>query len=295
MSTSNRAASGNEASETFILALECENRVGIVYAVAGFLAEHGCNIVDSQQFDDRRGNRFFMRVEAEMPEDFDFEGFREAFSVRAEEFGMAWHLQDHRERMRTLIMVSHADHCINELIDLWQSGLLNIDIVGVVGNHDTLRPIAERAGLPFHHIPVTRTTKLEAETELLQLITETDTELVVLARYMQILSDSLCAKLEGRVINIHHSFLPGFKGARPYHQAFDRGVKIIGATAHYVTADLDEGPIIAQSVFDVDHRAMPEDLAIAGRRAERVALAQAVAWHSERRIFMNGLRTVVFD
>ena len=292
---SHTSSDQTDAPHTFVLALECENRVGIVYAVAGLLAERGCNIVDSQQFDDRLGNRFFMRVEAEMPTGFDLEQFRSEFATTAEQFGMSWQLADRRTRMRTLIMVSHTDHCLNELIDLWQSGLLNIDIVGVVGNHDTLRPIADRAGLPFHHIPVTRATKLEAETELLELITSTDTELVVLARYMQILSDSLCAKLEGRVINIHHSFLPGFKGARPYHQAFERGVKVIGATAHYVTADLDEGPIIAQSVFDVDHRALPEDLAIAGRRAERAALAQAVAWHAERRIFMNGRRTVVFD
>ncbi|MBK0417560.1 formyltetrahydrofolate deformylase [Leucobacter sp. CSA1] len=278
----------------FVLTLECENRVGIVYAVARFLAERGCNIVDSQQFDAKRENRFYMRVEAERPSATPLDRLREEFAGTASEFGMQWFLGDAGQRMRTIIMVSRTDHCVNELLDLWQSDLLNIDVAAIVGNHDALRPIAERAGVPFHHIPVTAETKPAAEAALLALIERTGAELVVLARYMQILSDELCARLPGRIINIHHSFLPGFKGARPYHQAFERGVKVIGATAHYVTADLDEGPIIEQSVFRVDHRATPEDLTVAGRRAERAALAQAVAWHSERRIFVDGLRTVVF-
>ncbi|MEX1080344.1 MAG: formyltetrahydrofolate deformylase [Homoserinimonas sp.] len=278
-----------------VLTLECENRVGIVFAVAGFLAEYGCDIVDSQQFDDSRGNRFFMRVEAVSPGNHEVEYLKAQFDPVAASFGMKWHLGEKRHKLRTLIMVSHADHCLNELIELWQSQLLNIEIVAVVSNHDTLRNVAERSGVDFHHIPVTPQSKSQAESALVSLIQETGAELVVLARYMQILSTDLCATLKGKVINIHHSFLPGFKGARPYHQAFDRGVKVIGATAHYVTADLDEGPIIDQSVFHVDHRAGPQDLAVAGRRAERTALAQAVAWHADRRIFVNGLRTVIFD
>ncbi len=273
---------------SFVLAFECPNRIGLVRTVAGHLADHGCDIIDSHQFDDHVNNRFFMRVQALHPADFDLEKFREEFSVTADELEMNWHLQTQGQRMRTLIMVTGTDHCLNELLDLWRSGLLNIEITAIAGNHETLRPIAESHGLAFHHIPVTKDTKEEAEQQLLKLISDTETELVVLARYMQILSDDFCTRFPGQIINIHHSFLPGFKGASPYRQAFDRGVKMIGATAHYVTSDLE-------SVLDVDHRARPEDLAIAGRRAERVALARAVQWHCERRIFLNGHRTVIFD
>lgn len=295
--TSTRTATITTSKQrnTFVLAIECQNRIGIVSAVASLLADRGCNIVDSQQFDDQNGSRFFMRVEVEAPTGFDFTEFREWFTSVASKFDMSWHLLKCGERMRTLIMVTKADHCFNELIDLWQSDLLNNEIVGIVGNREALASIAERAGIPFHYIPVTAETKEAAETELCDLSGRTRTELVVLARYLQILSEGFCSQLPGQIINIHHSFFPGFKGSRPYQQAFDRGVKMIGATAHYVTTDLDEGPIIAQSVLEVDHRSLPRDLAIAGRRAERAALARAVAWHSDRRIFLNGLRTVIFD
>ena len=286
---------GDERAGAIVLALECPNRIGIVASVARFLADRGLDIADSQQYDDTNADRFFMRVVAKVPAGLTAETLREEFAPIADELGMTWHLGDAGERMRTLVMVSRDDHCLTELLDVWRSGWSNLEIVAVVGNHEDLRTIVEREGLPFHHVPVTPATKTEAEAELLRLIPDSDTELVVLARYMQILSDGLCERLAGRVINIHHSFLPGFKGARPYHQAWERGVKVVGATAHYVTGDLDEGPIIAQSVFPVDHRAAPRDLAIAGRRAERAALSQAVAWHTERRIFVNGARTVVFD
>ena len=286
------------ATEQLVLALECENRVGIVAAVARFLADRGCDIVDSQQFDDKQGNRFFMRVATDAPvtgpPGTDADRLRQEFARIAAEFGMSWSLTAAGERMRAVIMVSKEGHCLGELLELWKSGWSNLDIVAVVGNHEELRGVAQSAGLPFHLIPVTSATKPEAEEALLGIVEACGAELVILARYMQILSDGLCERLAGRVINIHHSFLPGFKGARPYHQAWERGVKIVGATAHYVTGDLDEGPIIAQSVFPVDHRATPRELAIAGRRAERTALAQAVAWHTEHRIFINGTRTVIF-
>lgn len=277
-----------------ILTLECEDRTGIVHAVAGLLADEQCNIVDSQQFNDLRTDRFSMRVQATRPVDLPLQDLRERFAIIAEKYQMTWQLVDAAARVKTIIMVSHTDHCLNELLDLWSSDLLNIDITAIVSNHDTLRPVAERFGIPFRHIPVRGDIKAQAEQQLLELIEETGTELVVLARYMQILSDEICARLTHRIINIHHSFLPGFKGARPYHQAYGRGVKLIGATAHYVTADLDEGPIIEQRVLRVDHRASAADLAVVGRRAEREALAQAVQWHAERRVLVDGHRTIVF-
>ena len=278
-----------------VLTLECDDRLGIVHAVAGFLAERGCNITDSQQFNDGRSKRFYLRIEATRPRTASVAELREAFHPWAAEYDMSWLLVDAADPVRTIVMVSKTAHCLNEIIEQQQGGQLNIDIVAVVANHDDLRPIAERAGIPFHVIPVSPETKPRAEAEMLALVTELDAELVVMARYMQILSDELCAALPHRVINIHHSFLPGFKGARPYHQAFERGVKFVGASAHYATADLDEGPIIEQEVFRVDHRATPEELVVAGRQAERAALARAVAWHAERRIIVTGRRTVVFS
>lgn len=285
------AAGPNEV----ILTIECPDRLGIVHAVAGFLADNSCNIVDSQQFNDKRTSGFYMRVQAEHHGDRSIDELKASFDPVADRFAMRWSMVDGAARMNTIIMVSHTDHCLNELLDLWQSGLMPINVVGIVSNHDTLRTTAYRFGVPFHHIPVTPDSKSNAEAALLDLIESTDTELVVLARYMQILSDRICTRLPGRVINIHHSFLPGFKGARPYHQAHARGVKLIGATAHYVTADLDEGPIIEQIVQRVDHRATPDDLTVAGRQAERRALAQAVKWHAERRILVDSARTVVFN
>ncbi|TCJ21556.1 formyltetrahydrofolate deformylase [Microbacterium sp. PI-1] len=278
-----------------VLTLECADQLGIVHAVTGFLAEHGCNITDSQQFNDARAERFYLRIEATHPATVTVDQLRTGFDSLAGQLGMTWRLDDAAEPTRTIVMVSKTTHCLNELLEQWHDGQLNIDIVAIVGNHDDLRPIAEQQGIPFHLIPVTPETKPAAEATLLGLIDELDAELIVMARYMQILSDDLCARLPQRVINIHHSFLPGFKGARPYHQAWDRGVKFVGASAHYATADLDEGPIIEQEVFRVDHRATPEDLVVAGRQAERAALARAVAWHAERRIIVTGRRTVVFS
>ena len=280
--------------EGFIITVQCPDRIGIVSAVAGFLAERGCNIVESQQFEDQRSARFFLRIHAIPPVGTSLDDVRAQFAPLAAGYDMTWRLLDATARVRTIIMVSHTDHCLDELLDLWEKDYLAIDIAAIVSNHEALRPAADAAGVPFHHIPVTASSKPDAERRLLKLIDETGTELVVLARYMQILSDDLCLALEGRAINIHHSFLPGFKGARPYHQAYERGVKFIGATAHYVTADLDEGPIIEQSVLRVDHRAAPEDLTFAGRQAERTALALAVRWHAEHRILVHGGRTVVF-
>lgn len=285
----------NGVESRIVLTLECADQVGIVHAVTGFLAEHGCNITDSQQFNDPRAEQFYLRVEATHPSPVTLGQLREGFMPLADRLGMTWRLEDADEPTRTIVMVSKTTHCLNELLEQWHDGQLNIDIAAVVSNHEDLRPIADQHGIPFHFIPVTPATKPTAEAQLLELVDELDVELLVMARYMQILSDHLCARLPRRVINIHHSFLPGFKGARPYHQAWDRGVKFVGASAHYATADLDEGPIIEQEVFRVDHRATPEDLVVAGRQAERSALARAVAWHSERRIIVTGRRTVVFN
>ncbi|HEV7184172.1 MAG TPA: formyltetrahydrofolate deformylase [Leifsonia sp.] len=278
-----------------VLTLDCEDQLGIVHAVAGFLVSHACNIVDSQQFDENEANRFYLRVQATHPAATTIEALRAAFQATADAFGMTWSLCEASERVRTLLMVSKAPHCMSDLLERWSNGQLPVEIPAVVSNHRDLEHIADRFSVPFVHIPVSADTKAQAEQELLTLIEELRIDLVVLARYMQVLSDDLCAALPNRVINIHHSFLPGFKGAKPYHQAHARGVKLVGASAHYVTADLDEGPIIEQEVFRVDHRATPEDLVIAGREAERAALARAVRWHAEHRVLINGRRTVVFN
>lgn len=279
-----------------VLTLDCVDQLGIVHAVAGFLVAHGCNIIDSQQFDESGdGERFYLRIQATYPIATTIEKLRAAFQATADAFGMNWSLTDSSDRIRTILMVSKATHCMNDLLERWWTGQLSIDIPLIVSNHRDLEPIADRYGIPFVHIPVTAETKPAAEAELLALVDEHRVELIVLARYMQVLSDNLCEALPNRIINIHHSFLPGFKGARPYHQAHARGVKLVGASAHYVTADLDEGPIIEQEVFRVDHRATPEDLVVAGREAERAALARAVRWHAEHRVMVNGLRTVVFN
>ncbi|MGO4533643.1 formyltetrahydrofolate deformylase [Leifsonia sp. 2MCAF36] len=282
-------------SNQLVLTLDCDDQLGIVHAVAGFLVAHGCNIVDSQQFDESSGERFYLRVQATYPNATTTEALRAAFQATADTFGMNWSLTDTSERTRTILMVSKASHCMNDLLERWWNDQLPIDIPAIVSNHRDLEPIAERYGIPFIHIPVTAETKPAAEAELLSLIEKENVDLVVLARYMQVLSDQLCAALPNQIINIHHSFLPGFKGAKPYHQAHARGVKLVGASAHYVTADLDEGPIIEQEVFRVDHRSTPEDLVVAGREAERAALSRAVRWHAEHRVMVNGHRTVVFD
>ena len=276
---------------TFILTLSCPQRPGIVHAVTAFLFGHGCDIVEHQQFDDPVSGRLFMRTRAST--DTELDTLAAGFADVAAAFGMEYAFHPRRD-VRVLVMVSKSGHCLNDLIFRWRTGSLDGDLVGVVSNHEDLRAMAENAGLPFFHVPVSPATKADAEAQLLALVDDLDVELVVLARYMQILSDRTCVALRGRAINIHHSFLPGFVGAKPYHQAYDRGVKLVGATAHYVTPDLDEGPIIEQEVVRIDHSYDPEALQTVGRDAEALALSRAVRWHCQRRVLVDGHRTVVF-
>ena len=278
---------------SYVLTLSCPDRPGIVHAVTGALLSVGGNITESAQFDDIENGWFVLRTAFDAPvPDADVV----ATAVRAEPAldGAEIEVRAESDLCRVLIMVSKFDHCLVDLLYRWHAGDLPVDVVGVVSNHDDCRPIAERYGVAYHLLPVTAHTKPQAEAKLLQLVDQTHADLVVLARYMQVLSDSTCEALRGRAINIHHSFLPGFKGARPYHQAHTRGVKLIGATAHYVTSDLDEGPIIEQDVVRVGHVETPERLAAVGRDVERRVLAEAVRRHAERRIFISGTRTVVF-
>ncbi|MDQ0851827.1 formyltetrahydrofolate deformylase [Arthrobacter sp. B3I9] len=305
------AATGAASAESttrragFVLTLSCPEQPGIVRAVTAFLADRGFDIVEHQQFDDHVSGKLFLRTaftgggseglnprEGELDQQ-DAESLTAAFAPVAGEFGMDFTINDGRPQ-RLLVMVSKFGHCLNDLIFRSQAGSLGAEIAVVVSNHQDLRPMAEAAGLPFIHVPVTAATKPEAEARLLELVAEYNADLVVLARYMQVLSNDLCTSLRGRAINIHHSFLPGFKGAKPYHQAYDRGVKLVGATAHYVTPDLDEGPIIEQEVFRVDHSLDPEALVTVGRDAETQALARAVRWHCQHRVLLNNTRTVVF-
>lgn len=277
-----------------VLTLDCAESPGIVHAVTGFLVDHGCDIVESTQFGDRIEDHFFMRVRLSSPPTGCTTGqLREDFAPVSERFAMNWRLEPVGVRRRVLIMVSRFDHCLNDLLYRVRTGDLPVEVVAVVSNHRDHEALVAWHGIPFVHLPVTPETKHEAEASLLELLAEVDVELVVLARYMQVLSDDLCKALEGRAINIHHSFLPSFKGAKPYHQAYQRGVKLVGATAHYVTADLDEGPIIAQQVIEVDHTHGPEELVAIGRDAEATALARAVRWHCEGRVVVHGNRTVV--
>ena len=279
-----------------VLTLSCPDRPGIVAAVSQVLYEHGANIEESQQFDDVRTDTFFMRIAFSVAEGGPtVEEWRSLLEPTAGRLGMEWEIRDAREPVRTLVLVSRFGHCLNDLLFRWRSGALNIDIPVIVSNHPDLAPLAAMYDIPFVVIPVAAGAKDEAEARLREVIEEHAIDLVVLARYMQILSDELSADLSGRVINIHHSFLPSFKGAKPYHQAFGRGVKLVGATAHYVTADLDEGPIIEQDVVRVDHRMRPEDLVRAGEECESRVLARAVKWHAESRVLRNGDRTVVFS
>ncbi|MDQ1656942.1 MAG: formyltetrahydrofolate deformylase, partial [Cryptosporangiaceae bacterium] len=279
----------------FVVTLSCADRPGIVAAVSSLLAEAGCNILDSQQFGDPHSARFFMRVHVEaMETSLTAADLREAFEGIASTFGMDWQLNDLSLRPRVLIMVSKAGHCLNDLLFRRESGYLDVDVPAIVSNHPDFAALARWHGIGFHHVPVTPETRADAEATLLSLVDEHRIDLVVLARYMQVLSDDLCKALAGRAINIHHSFLPSFKGARPYHQAHQRGVKLIGATAHYINDDLDEGPIIEQDVARVDHNSGPDDLVAAGRDVEKQVLSRAVKWHCERRVMPNGSRTVVF-
>jgi formyltetrahydrofolate deformylase len=281
--------------DSFILTLSCPDRLGIVHAVTGFLADHGCNIVDSQQFGDRETGRFFMRVHVEGTDAaYGLEALRSSFGPTANEFAMDWQIHDAEAKPRVLIMVSKQGHCLNDLLYRWRVGALPAEIVAIVSNHRDFEKLAGSYDIPYHYIPVTSATKSEAEEKLLALVDEQEVELVVLARYMQVLSDAVCERLPGRIINIHHSFLPSFKGARPYHQAHSRGVKLIGATAHYVTATLDEGPIIEQDVARVEHSDGVEQLAAIGGDLECLALARAVRWHLEHRVLLDGHKTIVF-
>ena len=277
---------------THVLTLACDDRPGLVAAVAGLLSAHGGNILDAQQFDDLATNRFFMRVVFALD---DAAALYAAFPPLATRHGMTWRLRPTAERRKVLLLVSKFDHCLGDLLYRHRIGELAMDVVGIVGNHpqDGLR-LSIMNGIPYHHLPVTKETKPAQEAAIKAIVDDTGAELIVLARYMQILSDDLASFLSGRCINIHHSFLPGFKGAKPYHQAYERGVKMIGATAHYVTADLDEGPIIHQDVEAISHADSPDDLVRKGRDIERRVLARAVHYHLQDRVLVNGTKTVVF-
>ena len=280
-------------SAAYILTLSCPDRPGIVHAVSGFLLERGGNIEEAAQYNDHDTGLFFMRVRfacGQLTQD-DLSAQLRQF---AEGFQMQWQLHACDERMKTVIFVSREGHCLNDLLFRWKSGLLPLDIRAIISNHRDFYQLAASYNVPFHHIPMTAATKAQAEARQMEVIEAEGAQLVVLARYMQILSDDLCRKLSGRAINIHHSFLPSFKGAKPYYQAHDRGVKLIGATAHYVTADLDEGPIIEQDVARVDHSYTVENLTATGRDTESMVLARAVKWHSEHRVLINGHKTVIF-
>ena len=281
-------------AEQLILALSCADRPGIVARVTGYLAQAGANIIEAQQFNDLAEGKFFMRVAFD-PGSADREDIREGFGPIAHEYGMAWSMLRRGRPRRVLLMVSKFDHCLADLLYRYRIGELAMEVVGIVCNHprEALN-VALVGDIPFFHLPVTKETKAEQEAEVRRIVGESRAELVVLARYMQILSDEMATFLSGRCINIHHSFLPGFKGAKPYHQAHARGVKMIGATAHYVTADLDEGPIIHQDVEPVTHADTPDDMVRKGRDIERRVLAEAVRLHLEDRVLLNGTRTVVF-
>ncbi|HZR90737.1 MAG TPA: formyltetrahydrofolate deformylase [Bradyrhizobium sp.] len=280
----------------YVLTLSCPDRPGIVSAVSTFLANSGQNILDAQQFDDVETNKFFMRVvftAADLA--VELSALQTGFTAIADRFAMEWQMRDRAARRRVMLLVSKSDHCLVDILYRWRTGELAMIPTAIVSNHprETYAGL-DFSGIPFHHLPVTRETKPAQEEAIFKLVQETGTDLVVLARYMQILSDDLSAKLSGRCINIHHSFLPGFKGAKPYHQAHDRGVKLIGATAHYVTSDLDEGPIIDQDVERISHRDTPEDLVRKGRDIERRVLARAIRYHLQDRVILNGRKTVVF-
>ncbi|MEV8022743.1 formyltetrahydrofolate deformylase [Streptomyces sp. NPDC086554] len=281
-------------AEQYVLNISCPDKQGIVHAVSSYLFMTGCNIEDSQQFGDHDTGLFFMRVHFSAEAPVTVEKLRASFAAIGDSFQMDWQLNRADEKMRVVLLVSKFGHCLNDLLFRSRIGALPVEIVAVVSNHTDFAELVASYDIPFHHIPVTRDNKPQAEAQLLELVRSENIELVVLARYMQVLSDDLCKQLSGRIINIHHSFLPSFKGAKPYHQAHARGVKLIGATAHYVTADLDEGPIIEQEVERVGHGVTPDQLVAIGRDVECQALARAVKWHAERRILLNGRRTVVF-
>jgi len=278
----------------FVLLIATEDRKGIVAAVANSIASQDCNIVESSQYGDGFNGRFFMRVAFAGPATMSIESFTDAFTPVATGFRLDWRVHDLRRKLKAMIMVSQGGHCLNDLLYRTATNRLPMEITSVVSNHTTWQRRAEHDGIPFHHLPISPENKLEQEARLLQLVEEQEVDLIILARYMQVLSDQLCRRLDGRVINIHHSFLPGFKGAKPYHRAYDRGVKMVGATAHYVTPDLDEGPIISQDVSVVDHADTVDDLIAQGQDTESRVLARAVKLHLEHRVLLNGNRTIVF-
>ena len=282
---------------TFSLLLVCPDRKGIVAAVAGFLSDHDASIVEAKQFNDQLTRRFYMRAvfAAVGPKFPDIDNARAQFAKLAGEYDMTWQIEDTARRVRALIAVSKLGHCLQDLLYRWRSGVLPVDIVGVVSNHTDLRSLVEWHEIPFHHLPVDSATRPQQEAAMLEIFSSQKADLLVLARYMQVLSNEMCRTLSGRCINIHHSFLPSFKGARPYTQAYERGVKIIGATAHYVTPDLDEGPIIEQAVERVGHEHTPERFQEIGRDLEAIVLARAVRWHAERRILLDGQRSVILS
>jgi formyltetrahydrofolate deformylase len=279
---------------SYVLTVSCKSTRGIVAAISGYLTDKGCNIIDSSQFDDLDTGKFFMRISFISEQGATRSDLVAGFNPVADKFGMEWEVYDAANRMKVLLMVSRFGHCLNDLLYRWKIGALPIDIVGVVSNHFDYQKVVVNHDIPFHHIKVTKDNKPQAEAQLLDLVEQTGTDLIVLARYMQVLSDPLCRKMSGRIINIHHSFLPSFKGANPYKQAYQRGVKLIGATAHYVTADLDEGPIIEQDTVRVTHAQSPDDYVSLGRDVESQVLARAIHAHIHRRVFLNGNRTIVF-
>jgi len=286
----------NADKTSYILTITCPDTIGIVAEVAGFLRDQNYFIEESSHFGDADTGQFFMRTRFIFPDgEFSHKSFAKGFEEIASQFSMEWNVNCTAVKPRVLIMVSKIDHCLNDLLYRYRTGALDIEITAIVSNHEDLAGLAQWHDVPFVHVPVTAESKPQAEQTLLGIIEETQSELVVLARYMQVLSDDLCRRMSGRIINIHHSFLPGFKGARPYHQAHERGVKLIGATAHYVTADLDEGPIIEQGVERVSHTQTADDLAAVGRDVEAITLARAVKYHIEHRVFLDGNRTVVFQ
>lgn len=278
----------------FALTMKCRSARGLVAAVAGYLAEHGCNITDSAQFDDLETGNFFMRVSFAPETGATLADLEAGFAPVADPFAMDYAFHDEATRMKVVIMVSRFGHCLNDLLYRWRIGALPIDIVGVISNHMDYQKVVVNHDLPFHCIKVTKDNKPQAEARQMEIIEESGADLIVLARYMQVLSDAMCRKMSGRIINIHHSFLPSFKGANPYKQAYERGVKLIGATSHYVTSDLDEGPIIEQDTVRVTHAQSAEDYVSLGRDVESQVLARAVHAHIHQRVFLNGNKTVVF-
>lgn len=278
----------------YVLTVSCNSTRGIVAAISGFLTDHGCNITDSAQFDDPETGKFFMRVSFVSEEGAKLDALQADFTPVASPFGMDYAFHDEAVKMKVVIMVSRFGHCLNDLLYRWRIGALPIDIVAVISNHTEYQKVVENHDLPFHHIPVTKENKPVAEGEIMDVVRNTGAELIVLARYMQILSDEMCQKMSGRIINIHHSFLPSFKGANPYKQAFQRGVKLIGATAHYVTADLDEGPIIEQDIVRITHAQSAADYVSLGRDVEAQVFARAIHAHIHHRVFQNGNKTIVF-